>query len=107
MNPEADSFCKYVFERLERIPGFRTRRMFGGVGLYAGAKFFGLIDERRLYFRTTEATQGEYVAAGMSFFQPNPKHALRSYYEVPADVLEENDALLAWAERAIEVTPAK
>jgi DNA transformation protein and related proteins len=107
MKPQSDSFSGFVFERLEQIPGFRSRRMFGGIGLYAGGKFFGLIDERRLYFRTDETSRGDYVTAGMSYFQPNPKQALRSYYEVPADILEDDHKLLAWAQRAIAVAPEK
>ena len=107
MNPATDFFCKFVFERLEQIPGFRSRRMFGGVGLYAGAKFFGLIAAGRLYFRANEETRVDYVAAGMGYFQPTPEQAIKNYYEVPADILEDSDRLVAWAEGAVRITPAK
>ena len=105
MSLAKDSFCTFVFERLERIDGLRSRRMFGGVGPYAGKKFFGLIDERRLYFRTDEASRSQYLAAGTSFFRPTPEQALKSYYEVPADVLENDELLIAWAETAIRISP--
>ena len=107
MSLAKDSFCTFVFDRLERIEGFRSRRMFDGVGLYAGPKFFGLIDERRLYFRTDEGSRSEYLAAGMSFFRPTPEQAIKNYYEVPADVLENDELLIAWAERAISVSPGQ
>ncbi len=38
----------------------------------------------------------------MRHFRPNLKHTLKSYYEVPPDVLEETTTLLTWTGRAIE-----
>jgi DNA transformation protein and related proteins len=107
MNPETDTFCQFVFERLGQLPGFRFRRMFGGVGLYAGTAFIGLIDERRLYFRVNDKTRPAYVDAGMDCFRPTPKQALKSYYEVPANVLENDEDLLAWARAAIRACPRR
>ena len=102
MNPQSDSFRDLVVEQLERLPDFRSRSMFGGFGLYSGGQFFGLIYQRRLYFRTGDDTRAAYTAAGMGFFQPNPKQSLKNYYEVPADILEDYDALIRWAEAGIK-----
>ena len=101
MNPKNDSFCDFVVEQLERLPDFHFRRMFGGFGLYSGRQFFGIIYQRRLYFLTGDDTRPAYTAAGMGFFQPNPKQSLKNYYEVPADILEDHGALIKWAEAAI------
>ena len=101
MNPQNDSFRDFVVEQIEGLPGFRSRSMFGGFGLYSGDQFFGLIYQRRLYFRTGDDTRAAYTAAGMGFFQPNPKQSLKNYYEVPADILEDHEALFRWAEAAI------
>ncbi len=102
MNPKNDSFRELVVEQLERLPDFRSRSMFGGFGLYSGAHFFGLIYQRRLYFRTGDDTRAAYTAAGMGFFQPNAKQSLKNYYEVPADILEDHVALIRWAKAAIK-----
>lgn len=32
----------------------------------------------------------------------NPQNALKNYHEVPADILEDHDALIRWAEAAIK-----
>lgn len=75
--------------------------MFGGFGLYADEKFFGIVWRDVLYFRTSPSTVGRYLAAGMDCFRPNPKQELRNYYEVPADVMERRSELRVWAEQAL------
>jgi DNA transformation protein and related proteins len=75
--------------------------MFGSFGLYAGDKFFGIIHGQKLFFRTTEKTRHDYTAAGMTIFRPNAKQSLKNYYVVPPNVLEDREALVTWARRAI------
>jgi DNA transformation protein len=53
--PVSKNFIAYVLEQLTRIGGMESRRMFGGVGLYAGGLFFGLLDDDTLYLRWTTA----------------------------------------------------
>jgi TfoX/Sxy family transcriptional regulator of competence genes len=74
--------------------------MFGGQGLYAGTNFFGIAWKGSLYFKTSPATVGDYVAADMPRFRPSAKQTLHNYYEVPARVLERRSELIAWARRA-------
>jgi len=102
MNPQFDFFRNGVVEQLQRLPGFRSRSMFGGCGLYSRDRFFGLIYKRRLYFRTGDETRAAYTTAGMSFFRPNPKQSLKNYYEVPTGILQDHDALVRWAKAAIK-----
>ena len=49
-------------------------------------------------------TRADYVAAGMTFFRPNPRQSLKSYYEVPAAVLEDRERLDRWAGKAIRAS---
>jgi DNA transformation protein len=37
----------------------------------------------------------------MGPFRPNERQTLKSYYEVPPDVLDEPETLLSWAREAI------
>lgn len=77
------------------------RPMFGGYGLYHGRTFFGILFRGQLYFKTTEATRGRYEQAGMKPFRPSAKQTLKTYYGVPASILEEPEELVAWAQEAI------
>lgn len=77
--------------------------MFGAYGIYAGGKFFGIIDEGRLYFKTDDQTKKRYLECGMKPFKPTPKQTLKNYYEVPVDIIEDSDRLTEWAGDAVEV----
>jgi len=95
------SFKAFVEEQLEGLDGLCLRPMFGGHGLYAGEVFFGILFRDRLYFKTDTESRVEYLALRMQPFRPSAKQTLRSYYEVPADVLEDPERLTQWARRAI------
>jgi TfoX/Sxy family transcriptional regulator of competence genes len=41
------------------------------------------------------------VQRGMQPFRPNPRQTLKSYYEVPVDVLEDHEQLTVWARQAV------
>ena len=98
-----DSFVAFVLEQLSDMHALGCRAMFGGHGLYSGATFFGILFGGRLYLKTDGSTASEYARRGMAPFRPNDSQVLKSYYEVPADVLESRGELLRWAEAAARV----
>lgn len=104
----SEDFLSYVQEQLGGIGGLRSRRMFGGVGLYSGDAFFGLLADNTLYLKTDDLSRGDFLARGMEPFRPyrNRPELSISYYAVPADVLEDTDTLLAWARRAVRAAGA-
>ncbi len=99
-----DSFVEYVLDQLRGLGSVVARSMFGGHGIYHDSVFFAIVADDRLYFKTDEATREGYRTQGMGPFRPNEKQTLKSYYEVPADVLEDDEALALWAEQAVRVT---
>ena len=96
-------FKAFVEDQLSGLHGVVCRAMFGGYGIYQGRTFFGIIYRGQLYFKTSEATGRRYEEAGMKLFRPNAKQTLKSYYEVPADVVENSDELAVWAQEAIRI----
>jgi DNA transformation protein and related proteins len=96
-----ESFKNFVLDQLGSLDDVEARRMFGGHGLYQDETFFGIIHKGRLYFKTDEHTVAAYRRRKMKLFRPNPKQTLRSYYQVPVEIIEDGDWLGAWAEAAI------
>ena len=96
-----DSFKDFVLDQLQELNSVEARRMFGGHGLYQDETFFGIVHKGRLYFKTDEHTVAAYRRRKMKPFRPNPKQTLRSYYQVPVEIIEDGDRLGAWAEAAI------
>jgi DNA transformation protein len=79
--------------------------MFGGAGLYSDEFFLGLIADDVLYLRVDDSNRADYSTRGMAQFRPyadRPQVSM-SYYEAPADVLENAGELVAWARRSVEV----
>ena len=95
------SFVEYVVDQLGRLGAVEARAMFGAHGLYCGGVFFAIVADGRLYFKTDAASRRDYERRGMGPFRPNPRQTLKTYYEVPVEVLEDDEQLAAWADRAL------
>lgn len=98
-------YLNYVLEQLAGLGDLTTRSMFGGVGLYHGELFFALIDDDTLYFKVDDSNRGDYQARGARPFRPykdRPEVSL-TYFEVPAEVMEERDDIVAWARHSVAV----
>lgn len=100
MPTEHDGFKDFVLDQLTDLSGLTCRAMFGGYGLYQHTTFFGIIHKGRLYFKVTPAIAPRYKEHGMKPFRPNAKQTLTSFYEVPVDVLEDAEQLVAWAQKS-------
>ncbi|TLZ47463.1 MAG: TfoX/Sxy family protein, partial [Gammaproteobacteria bacterium] len=101
-------YLDYVRDQLSGLGGVSSRRMFGGAGLYCDEFFFALIDDDTLYLRVNDDNRADYTARGMGQFRPyadRPELSM-SYYETPADVLEDPAQLVSWARRSVAAAMA-
>jgi DNA transformation protein len=95
------SFKDFVLDQLRELDAIEAQQMFGGYGLYQGETFFGIVHKQRLYFKVDESTVTAYRKYKMKPFRPNAKQTIKSYYEVPVEILEDRVELAQWAKRAI------
>jgi len=106
----ADDFFKtFVLDQLGALTELRTKAMFGAHGIYSGDKFFAILDEGRLFFKTDAASRADYMARGMGPFTYGMKGKVMtmSYHEMPPDVLENAPVLTDWARRAMQLAGDK
>jgi DNA transformation protein len=103
------SFQTFILEQLGRVvPKVRARSMFGGVGIYSGDLFFALIDNDTLYFKVDDSNRPDFTARKMEPFRPYGEDGeTMGYYEVPADLLDDPEALQPWGEKAVAVASRK
>ena len=94
-----DFFVDFVLEQLAGLDALGCRAMFGGHGLYHGRIIFGIVSGGRLYFKTDDADAPRYEGRGMTPFRAAARGPLRTYYEVPSDVLHDRARLAetSWA----------
>ena len=96
-------YREFVLEQLGRVTPVSSRAMFGGVGVYADGLFFALMAGDTLYLKVDDTNRGDFEAVGMGPFRPFEGEHAMGYYELPADVLEDADALRPWVEKAVDV----
>jgi DNA transformation protein len=95
-------FRAFVEDQLGRVVPVRSRPMFGGLGLYSGDRFFGVVDDDVLYFKVDDETRPRYRRRGMRPFEPMGT-PMNGYWQVPAGVIEDAEELESWAREAIDV----
>lgn len=66
-----------------------------------GGGRFGILYGGKFYLKVDAESEGDFLARGMGPFRPNERQTLKSYYEVPPDVLADPEALRLWAGEAI------
>lgn len=99
----SSDYLQFILEQLHGLGQVHARRMFGAAGLYCDEIFFGIISDDTLYLRVDEASRPDYTSRGMQAFRPyadRPEVSM-TYFEVPADVLEDAAQLLIWSRRAL------
>lgn len=104
--PVSREYLDYIADQLKAFGPVTMKRMFGGAGLYHQGAFFGLVADDTLYFKVDDTNKADYEAAGSGPFKPFGTYAM-SYYEVPADVLEDPDELGQWARKAFKAVGTK
>lgn len=98
----SEEYLSYVVDQLACLGRVEPRRMFGGVGIYFKDLFFAVIADDCLYFKVDDSNRPDYQAAGMGPFRTyDGKETVMSYFEVPAEVLENRDRLRDWAQKAL------
>jgi len=101
MKVSAD-FLNYAMDRLSSIDNIRSRAMFGGYGIFHEGLMFALIADDTLYFKVDESNRDIYEKAES---QPFP-HGI-SYWEVPAEVIEDKNRLVEWAMISMDIALRK
>jgi DNA transformation protein and related proteins len=95
-------FRDFVLDQLAPLPQLRSKAMFGGVGLYSGESFFGIVAADELFFKVDNSNRTAYETAGSEPFRPVAGRPVSmSYWRVPIEVLEDTGELATWALAAI------
>ena len=77
--------------------------MFGAHGLYLDGLFIGIVADETLYLKADEQSQPAFAAAGMAPFtyRSRGRQIALSFWEAPADVIEDPQELWRWAREAM------
>jgi DNA transformation protein len=103
MPTKRSEFVEFVIEQMSFINGLRVRAMFSGHGVYQDDYMFALIIDDQLYFKADATTRGVYEAQGLKPFtyMARGKQVSVNYFEAPAEVFDEIDAMHFWVNKAL------
>ena len=100
-------FREFVLGQLADVRDLYAKPMFGGIGLYSGDLFFGIVAGDVLYFKVDDTNRADYEQVGSRPFKPYADRPVTMrYYSVPAEVVEDSAGLAQWAKRSIAVARA-
>ena len=103
-----DALVDHCTELLAPLGAVRSRRMFGGHGLYVDDLFVAIIAFDRLYLKTAADTRAQFEAAGCTPFvyDSHGKSVALGYWTAPADAMESPALMLPWARLALQAALA-
>jgi DNA transformation protein len=98
----SEEFIDYVMELLGPFGTVRTRRMFGGHGVYLDGLMFALVLEDTLHLKADAMNCVEFEQAGCEIFSylRKGKRATLNFYRAPEDAMESPELMLPWARSA-------
>jgi DNA transformation protein len=101
-------FVAHCLELLASAGAARSRRMFGGHGLYVDDLFIALVIGDRLYLKADAASRPAFAAEGCEPFvyEGSGKSVTLGYWSAPPQAMESPALMLPWARRALQAALA-
>ena len=98
-----NEFVAHCLELLGSVGATRSRRMFGGHGIYVDELFVGLIAFDRLYLKADASTRASFEAAGCQPFVYDGagKSVTMGYFSAPEEAMESPPLMQPWARQAL------
>jgi DNA transformation protein and related proteins len=106
MSTSGSGYVEFVKDQLTSLRGVSIGRFFGGIGLSFGGTQFAMIMGSTLYFVVDDSTRLKYERMGSDCFSYSTKKGrveVRKYYAVPAEVIEEQEQIVALAQESIRI----
>ena len=102
--PVSPPFVAHVVELLAPLGSVRSRRMFGGHGLYLDSLFIALIADERLYLKADATTRAAFERAGCTPFaysRSDLSAVTLGYWSAPDEALDSPQGMAPWARLAL------
>ncbi|MBL8333446.1 MAG: TfoX/Sxy family protein [Rubrivivax sp.] len=99
-----DAFVDHCLELLAAVGRPRSRRMFGGHGLYVDDLFVAIVADEQLFLKADAETAPRFQAAGGRPFtyQRQGREAALGFWTVPAEAMESPALMAPWARLALQ-----
>ncbi len=96
----------FLEELFAPVGATELRRMFGGLGAFAGGLMFAIIIDDVIYLKSDAETRAAFEAEGCEPFtypRKDGRAVSLSYWRIPERLIDEPDDFVAWSRAAIAV----
>jgi DNA transformation protein and related proteins len=101
--PSSSPYVEFLKEQFSSLGDITARAMFGGYALYCDGIVFGLVADNALYLKADDENRPRFTERRLKAFKPFPdRDEVMSYYEAPADIFEDTDAMRDWCAASVE-----
>lgn len=96
------TFTDFVVDQMQAIGPVRSRRMFGGYGLFLGDLMVGLIARHTLYLKVDDQSRPRFEAMGLEAFgiERHGRRIVMSFSQAPEEVFEDSEVMADWGNEA-------
>ena len=102
-----DEYSTAFIAELGSLGTVTSKKMFGGVGFFLdGVMFAKLSGDGHVYFRVDDSNRADYEQLGTGQFHSDNKKKSMPYYQVPQQIMKDEQQFIAWARKAHEVAIA-
>lgn len=94
-------FVEYLHEVFAQFGPIRSRRMFGGHGIYHNELMFALVADDELYLKADDESIPRFEALGLGpfeFVKKDGNTATMRYYRAPEEIFDDPELAQDWAE---------
>lgn len=104
ISKQEKEFVAYLIDLMQPLGPVSARSMFGGHGIFLHGLMFALVADSVLYFKVDKELEQRFLARGLEAFTYDKKGKTfkMSYYQAPEEVLESEEEMGDWANRAYE-----
>lgn len=98
-----EELADHIIEQLASAGPISKRPLFGALALYRGGVVFAMTWKGSLYFKVDEFTRSDYEGSeshALEYVSQGEQQSLKSFWEVPAHIVENPEKLRAWADKA-------
>lgn len=106
--PKTNPFIEWLtLDLFYGLPNVRARAMFGGYGLYADGKIFGIVVDKTVYLKVDAQNRPDFERMASKPFEyrrsDGTKNVSLSYWSLPDEVIEHPEEAKRWAEKSLRI----
>ena len=98
----SQEYLEYILDQLSPFGEVDAKKMFGGIGLFHSGLMFGMLDGDTFRLKVDDDNRPDYEAKGMQPHSSGSGKKGMPYWEVPSEVIEDQELLKVWANKAYQ-----